>query len=115
MNDNPELKQHSLYQLLREGKIQEFNERKEAGETCDLTCADFRGLDLRGMDARGLDLSNSYFRHADLRGVDFSGCCFEGASLNGAKISGVYFPPELTAKEISLSLLHGTRMRQKKP
>lgn len=31
--------------------------------------------------------------------------------INGAKISGAYFPAELTASEIELSLLHGTRMR----
>jgi hypothetical protein len=35
----------------------------------------------------------------------------DGASINACKISGVLFPAELSASEIELSLLHGTRMR----
>jgi uncharacterized protein YjbI with pentapeptide repeats len=100
-----------LYQLLREGKIGEFNARKPAGAKLDFTNADFRNLELRGMDARGIDFSGSYFRQADLRGIDFRESRLEGVSINGAKISGVYFPAELSPEEITLSLLHGTRMR----
>ena len=33
------------------------------------------------------------------------------ASINAAQISGAYFPTDLSASEIELSLLHGTRMR----
>jgi uncharacterized protein YjbI with pentapeptide repeats len=101
-----------LYMLLREGEVREFNRRKAAGERCDLTQCDFRSLDLRGWDATGLDFSGSYFRQTDLRGIDFSHSCFDGVSINGAKISGVLFPRVLDAEEISLSLLHGTRMRE---
>ena len=43
--------------------------------------------------------------------ADFRKANLEGASINAAKISGAYFPPELSASEIELSLLHGTRMR----
>ena len=43
--------------------------------------------------------------------VDFRKARLEGASINAAKISGAYFPAELTASEIELSLLHGSRMR----
>jgi uncharacterized protein YjbI with pentapeptide repeats len=100
-----------MYHLLREGLIVEFNSRNANGEKSDLTGCDFRNLDLRGLDAEGLDLSGSYFRQADLRGIDFTASRLEGASLNGARISGAYFPTELTAEEITLSLLHGTRMR----
>jgi uncharacterized protein YjbI with pentapeptide repeats len=100
-----------LYKLLREGRVKDFNERKKLGEKINLTHCDFRGLDLRGLDAKGLDLSGCYFRQADLRGVDFTEARLEGASLNGAKISGAYFPHELSADEITLSLLHGTRLR----
>ena len=100
-----------LYMLLREGKVEEFNQRKEKGERCDLTHCDFRGLDLRKWNPAGLDLSGSYFRQADLRGVDFSTATLAGASINGAKISGALFPRELSAQEITLSLQHGTRMR----
>jgi uncharacterized protein YjbI with pentapeptide repeats len=100
-----------MYQLLRDGNIQDFNQRKALGESMDLTHCDFRGVDLRGLDAQGLDLRGSYFRHADLRGVDFSEAQLEGASINGATISGTYFPKILSPNEILLSLQHGTRLR----
>lgn len=101
-----------LYMLLREGKIETFNQRKAAGEKCDLRHCDFRGLDLRGWDASGLDLTGGYFRQADLRGVNFSGSNLDGASIHAAKISGTLFPQALGPDEISLSFEHGTRMRR---
>lgn len=113
MARTPEIKKDPMYQLLREGKIEDFNQRKAKGQACDLTFADLRGLDLRGLDAAGLDFSGSYFRQADLRGIDFTQANLQGASINGCKISGVYFPPGLSPEEITLSLLHGTRMRYK--
>lgn len=100
-----------MYLMLRDGRIAEFNDSKAKGTAIDLVNCDFRGLDLRGMDAEGLDLSGAYFRQADLRGVDLSRCRLEGASIHATKISGAYFPAELSADEITLSLLHGTRMR----
>jgi uncharacterized protein YjbI with pentapeptide repeats len=103
-----------LYQLLRDGNIKEFNRRKAQGEQCDLSGCELRNLDLRGLDAGGLDFSNSYFRGADLRGIDFSTARLEGASLNNAKISGAYFPFEISADEITLSVTHGTRLRYRK-
>jgi len=107
----PEIKQDPMYQLLREGKIKEFNQSKSSGESFDLCNSDLRGLDLRGLDADGIDFSHCYFRQADLRGIDFSTCNFEGASVNGAKISGCFFPRALSAEELNLSLAHGTKMR----
>ncbi|MFK5893406.1 MAG: pentapeptide repeat-containing protein [Pseudomonadota bacterium] len=107
----PMIKEDPLYQLIREGKIQEFNKKKKAGELCDLRHADFRTVDLRGIDASGIDFSHAYFRQADLRGIDFSQSNLNGASINAAKISGTFFPDNITAKEILLSLKHGTRMR----
>lgn len=100
-----------MYKLLREGCIKEFNVKKAAGDKCDLRNTDLRGLDLRGLDAAGLDFSGCYFRQSDLRGIDFSQSNLNGASINACKISGVLFPAELSAPEIELSLLHGTRMR----
>lgn len=107
----PEIKSNPLYQLLRKECIDEFNQKRAEGESCDLTNADLRGLDLRKIDVRGLDMSGAYLRQTDIRGVDFSQTNLEGASISGAKISGTYFPKELDADEITLSLLHGTRMR----
>jgi uncharacterized protein YjbI with pentapeptide repeats len=104
-----------LYKLLREGRVKDFNDRKKLGEKINLTSCDFRGLDLRGLDAKGLDLSDCYFRQADLRGIDFSETRLEGASINGAHVSGTCFPKELSAEELTLSLLHGTRMRYRTP
>ena len=100
-----------MYQLLREERVEEFNQRRAKGEHCDLTHCDFRGLDLRGLNAKGLDFTGSYFRQTDLRGINFHESCLEECSLNGAKISGVYFPKELSPEEIMMSLTHGTRMR----
>jgi len=100
-----------MYLLLREGRIQEFNQKKAAGTKAVLTGCDFRNVDLRGIDAAGLDFSHSYFRQADLRGVDFRNACLEGSSLNGAKVSGAYFPVQLSPEEIALSIEHGTRLR----
>ncbi len=107
----PQNKTDELYRLLKEGKIEEFNERRARGESCDLTGADFRTVNLRGINAEGLDLSNCYFRMSNLKGIDFSRTRLEGASIHGAQISGAYFPAELSAAEIALSLEHGTRMR----
>ena len=111
MSIKPQIKTDPMYQLLRDGKIAEFNKRKQAGESCDLTHCDFRHLDLREMDADGLDMSDSYFHQSDLRGIDLRNTRLQGASINCARISGVYFPAELSADEITLSLSHGTRMR----
>lgn len=108
----PVISDQPLYRLLRDGKVDEFNQRVAAGEQVDLTGCDFRHLNLQGLEAKGLDFSDCYFRQADLRGVDFSACIsLNGASIHAAKISGVYFPKELHPDEILLSLEHGTRMR----
>lgn len=110
-NSTPEIKDDPMYRLLREGAVDEFNARRAAGEPCDLCGCDLRTMDLRKLDAKGLDLRGCYFRQADLRGIDFSETNLEGASINAAKISGAFFPRELSAEEITLSLTHGTRMR----
>ncbi|MCB1869745.1 MAG: pentapeptide repeat-containing protein [Gammaproteobacteria bacterium] len=107
-NDDP------LYRLLREGLVEEFNRRRRDGDECDLRACDLRSLDLRKLDAAGMDLRDCYLRQADLRGVDLTHTNLEGSSINGAKISGTLFPVELSAEEITLSLLHGTRMRYRK-
>ena len=108
----PTISHDPLYRLLRDGQIEQFNQRIKSGEVADLTGCDFRHMNLQGLIADKLDLSNGYFRQADLRGIDFRACkSLEGASIHGAKISGVYFPKSLSPEEITLSLQHGTRMR----
>ncbi len=112
MSMSPRISQDPMYQLLRVEDITQFNKLKAQGKTCDLTGCDFRGLDLREMDVRGLDLSNAYFRGADLRSIDFRGAKLMGASLADAKISGCFFPDNLCAPEILMSVEQGTRLRQ---
>ena len=107
----PEIKQDPLYKLLRQEDVDSFNAQRDSLDTGQLKSGDYRGRDLRRMNARGLDFSNAYFRNADLSGIDFRETNLEGASLLDAKVSGVYFPEELSADEIRLSLDHGTRLR----
>ncbi len=109
----PTIYRNPLYELLRTEQVAEFNQRKANGESTEgmLSGGDFRGLDLRELDADGLDLSDGYFRGADLRGVDFRNTNIEGASLCQAHISGCFFPKEVPAEEIRLSIDMGIRIR----
>ena len=107
----PTISDDPLYQLLRNENIKEFNEQREVLDATKLCSGDYRGRDLRNMEAAGLDFSDSYFRNTDLRGIDFRQSNLRGASLIDAKVSGTYFPAELSAEEIRLSLDTGTRLR----
>ena len=100
-----------LYQLIRSEKIKEFNEQREPAEIIDFHECDFRGLDLRGLNADGINFDGCYFRATDLRGIDFSNATLDGASLASAQISGCYFPKNINALEISVSVEKGIRMR----
>lgn len=110
-NVKPEIKQDPLYQMLRQEDVDSFNANRDSMDTSQLKSGDYRGRDLRKMNARGLDFSNAYFRNADLSGIDFRETNLEGASLMDAKVSGVFFPAEISAEEIRLSLERGTRLR----
>lgn len=103
--DNP------LYVLIRNEKIAAFNAQRPQDSAVDFSDGDFRGIDLRALDAQGINFSNAYFRGTDLRGLDLRSAQLEGASLAHAQISGAYFPPELTADEILMSVNFGTRLR----
>jgi uncharacterized protein YjbI with pentapeptide repeats len=99
-----------LVQLLRDERLDEFNElaRQKAP---DLENADLRMVDLRKAYLVNANLNGAYLRNADMRGVDLSGATMAGASLHEARVSGCYFPPTISADEISLSVAIGTRMR----
>ena len=81
----------ALYRLLRSDDVKGFNAQKPKEGEVDLRGGDFRGIDLRGLDLRSAKL--------------------EGASLAHAQISGSYFPVELSADEILMSVNFGTRLR----
>ena len=108
---NPRKPDDPLYLLIREGRAEEFNRRRKAGEVCNFQGCDFRGIDLREVDVSNIDFSDCYFRQADLRGLDLRGCKLAGASLHAAHVSGAYFPSGFTAPEIDMSVRLGTRMR----
>jgi uncharacterized protein YjbI with pentapeptide repeats len=77
----------------------------------DLANTNLRGADLRRANLRRADLRNAYCHSADLRGADLSEANLEGASFHMARVSGAYFPPNVSADEIRLSLEIGTRIR----
>lgn len=101
----------ALYALLHKDDISGFNQQRRGLEPIDMRGGDFRGLDLRELQADNIDFSDAYFRSTDLRGLDLRKACIEGASLAHAQISGAYFPVELTADEILMSVNFGTRLR----
>lgn len=111
----PTISQDPMYQLLRHDDVEGFNKAREEGQPCDLRNCDLRGLDLRNINLNNMDLTDAYFRGSDLRGIDFRNCRLDGASLADAKISGCYFPLEISAAEILLSVTQGTRLRHCQP
>jgi len=111
----PQISSDPLYRLLRDDKVTEFNQKISEGQIANLRGCDFRHVNLVGLIADNLDFTDCYFRQADIRGVDFSRCkSLAGASIHSAKISGTYFPAQIRAEEILLSLEHGTRIRYTK-
>jgi uncharacterized protein YjbI with pentapeptide repeats len=104
-------KETPLSIALREGKVEEVNELASGAQTIDLSRANLRGADLRHANLRKADLRGAYCHSADLRGVDLSEAQIEGASFHLARVSGAYFPPNVSADEIQLSMDLGTRVR----
>ena len=107
----PKLLDTPLYALLHKDDITGFNNERPKEGPVDMVGGDFRGLDLRELNADGIDFTDAYFRSADLRGLDLSSTPLEGASIAHAQISGTFFPRELTADEILMSVNFGTRLR----
>jgi len=107
----PKLLDSPLYAMLHQDDVTGFNDSRAGLASIDFKGGDFRGLDLRELNAEGIDFSDAYFRATDLRGLDLRNTCLEGASISHAQISGTYFPLELTADEILMSVKFGTRMR----
>ncbi len=109
--EGPKITEDKMFQLLRVSRIDEFNRLKQKGIKGNLKGGNYRGCKMRGLDAEGLDFSDSTFRLTDLRGINFSKTNLRGVSFKGANISGCYFPDEISAYELKLSLEHGTRVR----
>jgi len=72
----------SLEELLKQGKVTEFNKQRPVRGKLDLFAADLAGADLRGAD-----LSKANLEKADLSGANLSGVNLAGANLSGADLS----------------------------
>lgn len=110
----PSFPEDPAFKLLRAGDVDAFRLAIEGREIVDFSGADLRGTDFREVDLSKVVLRDAYMRDADLRGCDLRGLDLEGVSLHGAKISGAYFPANVGALEIRMSLRHGTRIRTNK-
>ena len=99
------------FRSLRAGDVQAFHRLIERRSVVDFTDADLRGTDFRNVDLSKVVMLGAYLKDADLRGMDLRKVDLEGASIHNARIGGAYFPANLPAAEIELSVKHGTRMR----
>lgn len=111
----PKVLDDEMFQLLRMGNIEAFNEKRDVSVEYDLSGTDLSRIDIRELITDNINFEDAYFRMTDMRGVDFRNAKMEGASFAGANISGCYFPKELRADEILFSLEHGTRVRYSRP
>jgi uncharacterized protein YjbI with pentapeptide repeats len=107
----PKFLDDPAFRCLRTGDLESFQRQLAGRKTLDLSDSDLRGVDLRGIDLGKVMLRGSYLRDADLRGLDLRHVDMGGCSMYHAKISGAYFPADLSAAEISMSVQYGTRMR----
>jgi uncharacterized protein YjbI with pentapeptide repeats len=107
----PRFPDDPAFKFLRSGDLKGFLQVTENRQTVDFSGADLRGVDFRNVDLRKLLLRDAYLRDADLRGCDLRHLDISGTSIQGARVSGAYFPQNVDAEEIQLSLQFGTRIR----
>ncbi len=100
-----------MFDMLIDGNIDRFNEERAKGLVPDFAKKNLRGIDLRRADLNGVNLRGAILSNTDIRGIDMYNCDMEGASMRAAKISGVFFPENLSAEEIMMSVQFGTRLR----
>ena len=102
---------NKAYRTLREGKTEIFNELIGENTDLDLRDCNLSGVDLRKVNLNRVHLSGALMKNVDLRDVDLRKHNLCGASIQGAKITGTFFPDNISATEILMSLEHGTRLR----
>ena len=107
----PRFLKDPAFKLLRVGEVAAFHKNVEERDVVDFSGADLRGTDFRKVDLDKIILRDAYLRDADFRGCDLRHLDLEGASLHDARIAGTYFPDNVTASEIRMTLRHGTRIR----
>jgi uncharacterized protein YjbI with pentapeptide repeats len=99
--------------LVDDGGRKIFNDLVAQGNTPPLQKQNLATLDLRGYNMANADLSDSYMHGVNLAGVDLRNANLSGASMRAANVSGCYFPKDLPADEIRMSLEYGTRIRHR--
>ena len=102
-----------IYHSIIEGDIEKAHNLIKAEDVVDLSSHSFRAVDLRALslENKKINFGNCYFKNTDLRGLDLAKSNLSGASLHNARISGVIFPNNISASEIELSVIRGTRLR----
>ena len=108
-----DIKRQKRPPFIHEEDRETFNAMVAQGKVSHLKDQNLADLDLRGFDLSSMDLSGSYMRGTNLSGLDLRGANLSGVSMKGAKVSGCYFPKDLSAEEIRLSLEFGTRIRHR--
>ena len=111
--DEDDIKRQKRPPIVYPENREKFNEMVAQGKIPHLQNQNLADLDLRGFNLSTMDLSGSYMRGVTLSGEDLRGANLSGVSLKGAKVSGCYFPKDLPADEIRLSLEFGTRIRHR--
>lgn len=107
----PKFVDDEAFRCLRSGNLAGFDNAVTQRDVVDFSDADLRSTDLRKANLEKVVLRGAYLKDADLRGVDLRQHDLEGCSLHGAKVGGAYFPNNLTAAEIQMSVTLGTRLR----
>ncbi len=112
--NKPQFPDDEAFRNLRAGEIDAFHKNIEGRDVVDFSGSDLRGATLKGADLSRVNLRNCYLRDADLSGQDLRDHDLDGCSLLRAKVSGTYFPDDISASEVRLSLEFGIRMRHRK-
>ncbi len=99
------------FKALRLSDLETFRRLTSDHKQIDFSNTDLRGTDLRKVDLTRIVLTGAYLKECDLRGQDMRHMNLSGVSIHGAKIGGVYFPDDIDANEILMSVSMGTRMR----
>ncbi len=107
----PSFPDDQAFKKLRMGEVDAFHAEIDGRDEVDFSGTDLRSVDFRRVDLSRLVLRNAYLRDADFRGCDLRHVDLSGASLHGAKVGGAYFPDNVSAAEIRMSMRHGTRLR----
>jgi uncharacterized protein YjbI with pentapeptide repeats len=108
---SPRLLDDEAFHCLRSEDLDGFHRHIAGRQEVDFSNCELKGTDFRRADLSKVILSGSHLREADLRGVNLRHMDLEGCSLIHAKISGTYFPENLSAAEIRMSVECGTRLR----